>query len=83
VPTDAEKLNRMLNELGLALCRQSIRREEQETANIKETARLLTKISTLLGETTGIKVKDLGAAFTLGIGTHSPFMPSKGAKKLK
>ncbi len=81
MPTDAEKLNRMLYQLGLTLCKQSIKRQEQETANIKETAKILTKISELMGDAAGIKVQNLGEEFSEGCVTHAPFIGSPVRQK--
>jgi hypothetical protein len=76
MPTDAQKLTRMLNELGLTLCKQSIERQEQETENINEIAKILTRISKVMGDTAGAQIQDLGKEFFEGCVTHAPFTGS-------
>ena len=64
MPTDDAKLKKALSEFALALSKQFIRRQQQDIADAKEIASILSKISTRLGEIEGIEVRDLGKSFS-------------------
>jgi hypothetical protein len=75
MPTDDARLKSALFDLGFALSKQSIRRQEQEQTDIREIARILTKIGKIVGDIPGIQVQDLGVAFYEACDTHDVFMP--------
>ena len=63
MPTDIEKLRKKVDQLSLALCRQSTKRQILETASIKETAKILTEISKILYQGPDVKIQNLGEKF--------------------
>lgn len=75
MPTVEIKLKKALYELALALSKQSIKRQEQEKADTREIARILTRISKLGGDFPGPQVQDLGQAFTESCATMDRFRP--------
>jgi hypothetical protein len=63
MPTNVVKLAKELQKLSLALARQSTERQELEVAHVKKTAKILTTIANLMGDVSGIDIKDLGTKF--------------------
>jgi hypothetical protein len=78
-------LKKALRELSLALARQTMERQQQQEAHVKDTAKILTKISKLIDDSPDAKIVDLGLAFAdacdHGFGPGRP--PIKGLVKDK
>ncbi len=63
MPTDGAKLKKALQELSLALAKESMDRQKREAAHVRKIAIILTRISKLVGTDVGGKIEDLGKEF--------------------